>query len=49
MFFIKDSLEYCGIIVSDKKTPPIRIVNNLVYIQKLLDKMNKMKEYVGGF
>ena len=49
VFFIKDSLEYCGIIVSDKKTPPIRIVNNLVYIQKLLDKMNKMKEYVGGF
>ena len=46
MFLIKDALEYCGIIFSEKKTPHNRVVNTLLYEKKLLEKINHLKEIV---
>jgi len=42
-FFIKDALEYSGIIV-DKKTPPIKIINLLDYnLESLSSKIDRLK------
>ena len=46
MFLIKDALEYCGIIFSEKKTPHNRVVNTLLYEKKLLEKVSHLKEVV---
>lgn len=46
MFLIKDALEYCGIIFSEKKTPHNRVVNTLLYEKKLLEKITHLKEIV---
>ena len=46
VFFIKDSLEYCGVFCSDKKTPPLRILNNLLYMKSLSDKVKLIKEHI---
>ena len=46
VFFIKDSLEYCGVFCSDKKTPPLRILNNLLYMKSLIDKVESIKEHI---
>ena len=46
MFLIKDVLEYCGIIFSEKKTPHNRVVNTLLYEKKLLEKISHLKEIV---
>ena len=46
MFLIKDVLEYCGIIFSEKKTPHNRVVNTLLYEKKLLEKVSHLKELV---
>ena len=46
MFLIKDVLEYCGIIFSEKKTPHNRVVNTLLYEKKLLEKVSHLKEVV---
>ena len=46
MFLIKDALEYCGIIFSEKKTPHNRVVNTLLYEKKLLEKVSHLKEGV---
>ena len=46
VFFIKDSLEYCGVCCSGNKTPPLRILNNLLYMKSLFDKVTSIKEYI---
>ena len=43
MFLIKDSLEYCGIIYSDKRTPYKRMLNNALYVKTLLERVHKIK------
>ena len=36
-FLIKDSLEYCGVLINEKKTQPSRIYDNLIFYKKLID------------
>ena len=43
MFLIKDSLEYCGIIYSEKRTPNNRMLNNAIYAKTLLERIKKIK------
>ena len=47
MFLIKDSLEYCGVMFSEKRTPHNRLVNNLIYEKGLLERIRRIKEFVG--
>ena len=37
IFIIKDALEYCGVIISEKKTQPARIIDNLMYYKNSID------------
>ena len=46
MFLIKDSLEYCGVMFSEKRTPHNRLVNNLIYEKGLLERIRRIKEFV---
>lgn len=46
MFLIKDSLEYCGILFSEKKTPHNRVINTLLYEKGLLEKIKSIKEFL---
>ena len=43
IFIIKDSLEYCGVILNNKKTKPKILIN---YLEYLKGKINKTKEYI---
>ena len=43
IFIIKDSLEYCGIILNNKKTKPKVLIN---YLEYLKGNLNKTKEYI---
>lgn len=43
IFIIKDSLEYCGIILNNKKTKPKILINYLDYLK---GNINKTKEYI---
>ena len=43
IFIIKDSLEYCGVIINNKKTKPKILIN---YLEYLKGKINKAKEYI---
>ena len=38
-FLIKDSLEYCGVLINDKKTPVSRIYDNLMYYKNVIDNL----------
>ena len=37
IFMIKDILEYCGVIINEKKTQPSRILDNLLYYKNSID------------
>ena len=37
IFIIRDALEYCGVIINEKKTQPARILDNLLYYKNLID------------
>lgn len=43
IFIIKDSLEYCGVILNNKKTKPKVLIN---YLEYLKGNINKTKEYI---
>jgi hypothetical protein len=43
IFIIKDSLEYCGVILNNKKTKPKILIN---YLEYLKGKINKTKEFI---
>ena len=52
IFLIKDILEYCGVIINDKKTQPARILDNLTYyknsidtLAQFIDKLSAIKTY----
>jgi len=38
-FLIKDCLEYCGVLINDKKTQPSRIYDNLIYYKNVIDSL----------
>ena len=39
IFIIRDALEYCGVIINEKKTQPSRILDNLLYYKNLIDNL----------
>lgn len=43
VFILKDALEYCGVIVNDKKTQPRRIYDNLLYEKQIF--IQKIKQF----
>ena len=52
IFLIKETLEYCGVIINDKKTQPARILDNLLYyknsidsLAQFIDKLSAIKTY----
>ena len=52
IFLIKETLEYCGVIINDKKTQPARIIDNLMYYKNsidtlalFIDKLSAIKTY----
>ena len=48
IFLIKDTLEYCGVIVNEKKTQPSRILDNLMYYKKTIDNLALVIDYLSG-
>ncbi len=49
IFLIKDLLEYCGIIISNKKTQLCRIYNNYKYYQKIQDTLSEFNKTIENF
>ena len=48
IFLIKDALEYCGVIINDKKTQPARILDNLLYYKNSTENLAQIIEYLSG-
>ena len=48
IFLIKDALEYCGVIINDKKTQPARILDNLMYYKNSIETLAQIIEYLSG-
>ena len=48
IFLIKDALEYCGVIINDKKTQPARILDNLLYYKKTIETLAQIIENLSG-
>jgi len=46
VFLIKDALEYCGIILSDKKTQPSIIYQHLQFEKKNVNRVNNYIEFL---
>ena len=49
IFLIKDLLEYCGIIISNKKTQISRIYNNFKYYKNILDTLSHFIQCLENF
>lgn len=45
-FLIKDALEYCGVLYSDKATPPWKLIRNLNYDNEALIRLNKFQQFL---
>ena len=48
IFLLKDALEYCGVIVNEKKTQPARILDNLMYYKNATETLAMFIEYLSG-
>ena len=48
IFLIKDTLEYCGVIVNEKKTQPARILDNLLYFKNSIDTLARYIDFLSG-
>ena len=48
IFLIKDALEYCGVIINEKKTQPARILDNLMYYKNTIETLAQIIEYLSG-
>ena len=42
VFILKDALEYCGVLVNEKRTPIKRIYENLIKEKEKINKLNDM-------
>ena len=45
-FLIKDSLEYAGVLINEKKNPVSRIYDNLLYYKEIIDKMTNYIDFL---
>ena len=48
VFLVKDALEYCGVIISDKKTQPSRILDNLMYYKNIIETLAKFIDFLSN-
>ena len=48
IFLLKDALEYCGVIINEKKTQPARILDNLMYYKNTTETLAMFIEYLSG-
>ena len=48
VFLIKDALEYCGVIVSEKKTQASRILDNLLYYKNTIETLAKFIDFLAN-
>ena len=48
IFLIKDVLEFCGVIINEKKTQPARILDNLIYYKNVIDTLALFIDYLSG-
>ena len=49
IFLIKELMEYCGVIVSTKKTQLSRIYQNLKYFKNIIDKLSDFNKTLENF
>jgi len=45
-FLIKDSLEYCGVLINEKKTPASRIYDNLIHYKNLIVSLDNYIDFL---
>ena len=45
-FLIKDSLEYCGVLINEKKTPASRIYDNLMHYKNLIVSLDNYIDFL---
>ena len=45
-FLIKECLEYCGVLINDKKTQPSRIDDNLIYYKNVIGSLNNFIDFL---
>ena len=48
VFLIKDALEYCGVIISEKKTQASRILDNLMYYKNTIETLAKFIDFLAN-
>ena len=46
VFILKDALEYCGILINERKTPIKRIYENLIREKEIINRLKNMKKEV---
>ena len=49
IFIIRDALEYCGVIINEKKTQPARILDNLLYYKNCIDTLTNFADSLSTF
>ena len=49
IFLIKELLEYCGVIISPKKTQLSRIYQNLLFFKNIVDKLSEFNKILENF
>ena len=49
IFLIKELLEYCGVIISTKKTQLSRIYQNLIFFRNIIDKLSEFNQTLENF
>ena len=49
IFLIKELLEYCGVIISTKKTQLSRIYQNLIFFKNIVDKLSEFNKTLESF
>ena len=49
IFLIKELLEYCGVIISTKKTQLSRIYQNLIFFKNIIDKLSEFNKTLESF
>ena len=49
MFLIKELIEYCGVIVSTKKTQLSRIYQNMLFFKKIIAQLSTYNKTLENF
>ena len=45
-FLINESLEYCGVLINEKKTQASRILDNLMYYKNIIDNLTNFIDFL---